>query len=177
MKLSILDTLFHYIFLRKIKIEKLGKEQKEMTILNIKKHVKILFLMIIAMAYCYYIIPKEYPNEISIVLSSLLGVLFVSGTAWYAITFGAIPTRFSDFAVQITAYLFCAFAVSLAAVFSAATIAIPLLSPVLVVAFYALYAASVQYDIVDALKIGIDEAVLEHAKIGRVYFVRELKKK
>jgi hypothetical protein len=174
--MQILFRMFHKIFLHKINLKKLNSEQRSITIDNIKKHTYIFLIMSFSVIYSFFIIYFNYIDKIDTVITSLLGVLFISGAAWFAITFGAIPLRFADFAIDITAFLFASFALSMGAVFAAAIIAVPYLSPILFIAFYSLYNASVKYDIVDALKIGIDDAVLKHAKVGRIYFTRELKK-
>jgi hypothetical protein len=177
MGLNILDKVYYKLFLGRLQLEKLSTEQQEVTEDNIKKHVIIFILMILTAVYSYFIISNYYVEQIDTVLTSLLGVLFISGTAWFAITFGAIPARFMDFAVEITAHLFGALAIALTAVLITSIIALPFFTPVLFLAFIALYSASVKYDVADGLKIGIDEAVLEHAKVGRTYFVRELERK
>ena len=177
MEMNFFCKIYYNLFLNKIDLNKLKKEQKEITIINIKKHLNIFILMTLIMPYCYFIITNYYIDKIDIVISSLLGVLLISGTAWFAITFGAIPIIFCDFAIKTTAHLFASFAFSMAAVFVAASIAVPFLSPILFLCFFTLYSASVKYDIVDALKLGIDEAIYKQAKVGRIYFVGELKKK
>lgn len=174
--MNIICRAYHKTFLGKIDLNKLNKEQRELTEKNTAKHAKIFFSMILIMIYTYFIINNYYLNSIGTVMTALLGVLFISGTAWFAVTFGAIPVRFIDFAVQITAWLFGAFAFSMSMVFVAACIALPFLTPVFFITFFALYVASVKYDIVDALKLGIDEAVYKHSTVGRTYFIRELKK-
>lgn len=171
-----MDDLYFKIFLNKIDRSKLDKDQLEILNLNLKKHMRIFLLLLLVMPYVYFVITNFYADQIDLVISSLFGVLFISGAAWYAISFGAVPVKFMDFAVHITAYLFTSLAVSMAAVLVAASIAVPLLSPILFIAFYSLYAASVKFDVVDALKLGIDETVFQHAKVGRIYFQRELKK-
>lgn len=171
-----LINLYFKIFLGKVERSKLSKEQAYILELNVKKHVKIFILMLMIIPYVYYVISTYYINRIDTVISALFGVLFISGAAWYAISFGAIPIRFMEFAVSITTYLFASLAVSMSAVFIAASIAVPLLSPVLFIVFFALYAASVKFDIVDALKLGIDETIYLNAKADRVYYLRELSK-
>jgi len=168
--------LFQKTFLRELEMDKLDEEHLKLTIQNIKKHVYILIFMMISLIYSYYIIDKYYINDINTVITSLLGVLFVTGSAWYVITFGTIPKRFGILAVNITFFLFASFCVSLAAVLSAAILAVPLMSPVLIFAFGTLYIASVKYDIMDALKLGIDEAIYKHATVAEKYFSNEIKK-
>ncbi|MCK5177496.1 MAG: hypothetical protein KAQ92_07240, partial [Candidatus Aenigmarchaeota archaeon] len=120
MEMNFFCKIYYNLFLNKIDINKLKKEQKEITIINIKKHLNIFILMSLIMPYCYFVITNYYIDKIDIVISSLLGVLLISGTAWFTMTFGAIPISFCDFAVQITAHLFASFAFSMAAVFVAA---------------------------------------------------------
>jgi len=177
MKYGFLNEIFYKIFLNKIDRTKLNEEQNSFLELNVKKHVKIFILILITMPYVYFVITRFYLDKIDIVMTALLGVLFVSGTAWYAISFGTVPARFLEFALEITSYLFAGFTVSLAAVLIAGSIAVPFLIPILFIAFFNLYAASVKYDIADSLKIGIDEAMFKHAIVGRRYFTKELKKK
>jgi hypothetical protein len=168
---------YHKVFLGKIDLNKLNKDQMEITEMNVKKHTKIFLFSILAMVYTYIVISNYYSNSFGTVMTALFGVLFVSGTAWFAITFGAIPARYKDFAVQTTAYLFASFSFSMAAVFIAASVSLPLLTPIFFIAFFALYGASVKYDVADGLKIGIEEAHYKHSVTGRIYYVRELKKK
>lgn len=172
-----MSDLYFKIFLGKIDKSKLDKDQLEVLDLNLKKHVRIFLLLLLVMPYVYFVTTNFYADKIDIVINALFGVLFISGAAWYAISFGAVPVKFMDFAIHITSYLFASLAVSMASVFVAASIAVPLLSPVLFIAFYSLYAASVKFDVVDALKLGIDETVYQHAKVGRLYFLRELEKR
>lgn len=177
MGMNFLDRLYSNFFLSQLRKKELDKDQMELFVLNVKKHRRIFILILFVVPYVYFTISNFYFNQIDTVISSLFGVLLISGTAWYAVTFGAIPVKFMSFAINITAYLFTSLAVSMASVFIAASIATPLLSPVMFIAFYTLYVASVQYDVADALKLGIDETIYQHAKVGRLYFTRELKKK
>lgn len=176
MELNVFYRIYYKLFLGELDLNKLNTEQKELTIINIKKHTHIFLLMLLTLPYTYYILSNFYVDKIDVVMTALLGALFVSGTAWFAITFGAIPERFMNFAIKTTAYLFTAFAVSLTAVFAVGLLEVPLISPILFIIFISLYTASVKYDVVDALKIGIDEAIFKHAKVGRVYFLKQLKK-
>ena len=175
--MNLLYNVYFKIFLRKLSKEKITKEQwDDIVEVNVRKHTKIFALSLLTLIYTYCMVSFFYVSQIDTVITSLLGVLFVSGGAWFAISFGTVPERLIDFAMEITSFLFASFSVSLAAVFAVTIVAVPLLSPVLFIAFFSVYTASAQYDFVDAMKIGIDEAVFEHAKVGKRYFVRELEK-
>ena len=171
-----MNELYFKMFLNKIDRSKLDKDQLEILNLNLKKHLRVFIILLLVMPYVYFVTTYFYSDQIDVVINSLFGVLFISGAAWYSISFGAVPVKFMDFAVHITSYLFTSLAVSMASVFVAASIAVPLLSPILFIAFFTLYAASVKFDVVDALKLGIDETLFQHAKIGRLYFQKELEK-
>lgn len=175
--MNLFYKLYYKIFLSKIALNKLDQEQRELTEINIKKHARIFVIIILAAIFTYFIIYNYYIDKIDTVVVSLLGVLFISGNAWFVMTFGTVPQRFLDLAVQITEHLFCSFAISMAATFVAVSITVPFLTPILFIAFITLYSASVKYDVVDALKLGIDETLYKHAQVGKRYFIRELKKK
>lgn len=168
--MNLIMKLYQKLFLWELEMDKLSKDHYKLTIQNIKKHIYIFIFMSISLAYSYFIIRNNYLNQIDTVITSLLGVLFVTGSAWYVITFGTIPKRFGILAVNITYYLFASFCASLAAVFVAASLAVPYMLPIFIFAFGTLYIASVKYDIMDALKLGIDEAIYKHAEAGEKYF-------
>jgi len=168
--MNFLIKLYQKLFLWELEMDQLDEDHYKLTVQNIKKHIYILIFMSISLVYSYFIIKNNYLDQIGTVITSLLGVLFVTGSAWYVITFGTIPKRFGILAVNITYFLFASFCVSLAAVFIAASLAVPYMLPIFIFAFGTLYIASVKYDIMDALKLGIDEAIYKHAEAGEKYF-------
>lgn len=143
---------------------------------NTKKYLRVFLLSSFIAAYVLTIEHFLYPASSELILNALFGILFISGTAWFAITFGAVPERFGGFAIKITAQLFSAFTISLFSVLVTACLSLPWLSPVFIIAFLALYSASVRYDIMDGLRIGVYETLFQQAKLGKIYFGQNIRK-
>ena len=138
---------------------------------NIAKHRKALWINIVSTACVYWgllSIPKESAETL---ILALLGPVMVFGGAWFAITFGGIPSRLLDIAMTITFWMFTAFLLSVSAMF----IAVAFISPpqiwfVLAIVFWSGYVSCVQYDATDGLKVGLDEAVLKHSRAALRFY-------
>lgn len=171
-----LQKLYNSILFSDIHLGELLETQKGMFVANTRKHLKVFVLSVVVAGYVLGVEQYLYPNSSDTILNALFGILFISGTAWFAISFGAVPERFGQFAIKITTQLFSAFTISLFSVLVTACLSLPWLSPVFVLAFLALYCASVRYDIMDGLKLGVDETVFQQAKLGKIYFGQNIRK-
>jgi hypothetical protein len=110
-------------------------------------------------------------GSLNTVITSLIAPVMVMGTAWFAISFGAIPARLLNVSMVITFWMYLAFKLSLTTMFIAiAFIVDPLLWPVLATIYVAIDFSCSLYDTVDALKAGLDEAVLKHSRAALIYY-------
>ena len=150
-------------------------EEKAILFDNTWKHVKIAIVGLIFLPYLVFV--SLGIENILLVLTGLLGVIMVFGSAWFVITFGAVPARLMRMAINLSFWMFLAFVLSLEATAVVLCIALPLLTPVLAVVFFGAYIASVKYDTADSLKLGLEPAQFQLARYGTKYFRRELKKK
>src|SRR5207248_1127681 len=96
----------------------------------------------------------------------------ITGGAWYSVSFGGIPEKFINVALILTRLMFLSFTFSM-------TLLIALLcrlTPwpiglfVLIPTYSALYVASIFYDNLDGLKIGLDTTLLKFSRATLNYY-------
>lgn len=141
---------------------------------NLNKHRLVLWLNIVFIAYLYLYglaaILKH--GDPAVVVTGLLAPAMITGGAWYAVSFGGIPEKFISSALVLTFCMFLAFTLSM-------TLLIALLCKLtpwpigafcLVPTYAGLYIASILYDNLDGLKIGLDTALLKFSRAALNYY-------
>lgn len=170
-----IDPAFWVIWLVCLQIVRskdLSQPQREFISRNIRKHRTILWINIIITTIYelddhYWGMPLN-PNELSLIVGVLIAPAFITGGAWFAITFGAIPTFLLDQAINVTFWMFLSFSASLNLMGLVLAAHAPMLITVI---FYTIILscliASILYDNIDGLKIGLDQVLLKsgHATI------------
>lgn len=132
---------------------------------NIRKHRKVLWINVLAIALVWLGLRDTPPSAIGTVITALLAPVMVLGGAWFAISFGGVPKKLIDIAMATTLWMFIAFVVSLSAMFiSVGFVTSPYLWPVLALIYIAGITACIQYDTADGLKAGLDDAMLKHSR-------------
>jgi hypothetical protein len=141
---------------------------------NLNKHRLILWLNIILVGYlsAYGLDAILKHGDPAVVVTGLLAPAMITGGAWYAVSFGGIPEKFISSALVLTFCMFLAFTLSM-------TLLIGLLCKLtpwpigtffLVPIYGGLYVASILYDNLDGLKIGLDTALLKFSRAALNYY-------
>ncbi len=140
--------------------------------LNIEKHRFVLFLSTMFSLLAWWGISTSEKESLNELVIALLAPAFVTGGAWFAITFGGVQEKLLGAAVSLTKWMFAAFSISLLTMFIALAHIVPWqLTIVLAVITFLVLLSAITYDNVDSLKIGLDDALRRHsltmmAKLG-----------
>ncbi|HSS47393.1 MAG TPA: hypothetical protein VLX28_00470, partial [Thermoanaerobaculia bacterium] len=95
----------------------------------------------------------------------------ITGGAWYNLTFGGISEKFLGTAMRLTYWMFLAFSLSMTLLVILLCYLTPWPLRVVLVAVYGgLYIASILYDNVDGLKIGLDTTMLRFSRASLNYY-------
>jgi len=141
---------------------------------NLNKHRLVLWLNVILAAYLAFsgLAAILKFGDPSTVVTGLLAPAMITGGAWYAVSFGGIPEKFISSAFVLTFCMFLAFTLSI-------TLLVALLfklTPWPVGVFFllpiyaGLYLASILYDNLDGLKIGLDTALLKFSRASLNFY-------
>ena len=150
----------------------LNRYESKIVELNIRKHRQVLWMTAALGALAWYGIGKADKKDLNELVVALLAPAFVTGGAWFAVTFGGVQEKLLDAAIGLTKWMFAAFSVSLVTMFIALAQILPWPLTIVIGAIIALVLLSaVTYDNVDSLKIGLDDALRRHsltmlAKLG-----------
>lgn len=131
---------------------------------NINKHRTVLWANVVAALTLFHSLKSLSITELNSLISALMAPAFVTGAAWFAITFGGVPQRLLPLAINITLWMFAAFTVSLTTMFMSLYFILPI--PIFLVFGFivlAIVISAARYDNVDGLKAGLDEALRMHA--------------
>jgi hypothetical protein len=170
---KLLDPFYWYLRIahRRLFKAELKKEERAFIAKNINKHRLIQWLNLLAAIFVFYTLQAVSPDKIGTVITALIAPVMVMGTAWFAISFGAIPARLIELSLEITFWVYLAFKLSLTVMFLAIGVITPaLLWPVLILIYIAIDFSCAQYDTCDGLKAGLDEALLKHSRAAIIYY-------
>lgn len=173
--------LYQALFLRRI-TRLATEEQMEAVNENTIKHLKVMAVMILLVPIAVFLklAPILCESELLLRLAgkvdptNLTAVIMVMGGAWFFITFGAVPKALEKVAMDITLWMFMGFILSLEWLIIFMIIESPLSAPPLLLIFWSVYAAAVQYDTMDIFKAGLDESQLKFSRLGRVVYLEQL---
>ena len=156
--------------------EPVGLDLAELEFLveNLLKHRKILWCNIILATFLHFwgLESIAAVGDPAVVVSGLLAPAMVTGAAWYTVSFGGIPEKFVRLAVVLTLWMFLAFSLSmtlLTALLCSLT-PWPIGAFVLMPIYVGLYLASMWYDNIDGLKIGLDSTLLKFSRASLNYY-------
>lgn len=141
---------------------------------NLNKHRIVLWLNLILSGYLAAsgldAILKH--GDPTVVVTGLLAPAMITGGAWYAVSFGGIPEKFISSAFVLTFCMFLAFTLSMTLLISLLCKLTPW--PVgtffLIPIYGGLYVASILYDNLDGLKIGLDTALLKFSRASLNFY-------
>jgi len=138
---------------------------------NIVKHRKVLWLNVGSAILVIITLRSAESAIVGSLINALIAPVMVMGTAWFAVSFGGVPTKLMKVAMSITFWLFTAFTVSLTTMFLAVGFVSPLtIWPVLLLVYMSAIISCILYDTVDGLKVGLDDAQLKHSRAALLYY-------
>lgn len=166
----ILDPMFWVAFLFSAFLlkRKYGLNRTEIAFImdNVSKHRFVLWVNAIGGMLFYYGLKDSNIGQLGSLISILIAPAFISGSAWFAITFGGVSQKLLDIALLVTLWMFSAFSLSLTAMSIAAYFISNgnwlVLSVLIFINIGVIYSA-ILYDHVDGLKVGLDEALKNHS--------------
>ena len=141
---------------------------------NLKKHRLILWINLLLTVYLSAggLDAIFRSGDQGIVVTGLLAPAVITGAAWYAVSFGGIPEKFIGTALILTTLMFLSFSLSMTLL----TALLCKLTPwpvglfILIPVYAALYIASLLYDNLDGLKIGLDSTLLKFSRASLAYY-------
>lgn len=146
-------------------------ESDELMILdNIKKHRWIAWVNAFSAVYMAFFGLDTILNvddvDVSIIVTGLLAPAMVTGSAWFNVSFGGIPSTYIRSALLITSTMFLSFSLSitLLTVILIGIVHWAIAACILIPIYLALYIACILYDNTDGLKIGLDETQLKFSR-------------
>lgn len=153
----------------------LEKNEKAFLMDNAKKHIQSLLGMIAMLPFMIYGLHIADRAMLPVLVGGLVSPVVVTGTAWFVITFGAVPEKLLGIAMVLTRKMFGAFTESLTLAFLAVGWVCPWpLWVVLAMIWIKVYHAAFLYDCVDGLKTGLEPTMLENCRYGTKFFRRQL---
>src|ERR1051325_160233 len=141
---------------------------------NLKKHRLILWINLLLTVYLSAggLDAIFRSGDQGIVVTGLLAPAVITGAAWYAVSFGGIPEKCIGTALILTTLMFLSFSLSMTLL----TALLCKLTPwpvglfILIPVYAALYIASLLYDNLDGLKIGLDSTLLKFSRASLAYY-------
>ncbi len=153
---------------------KLQTNETYIVLKNVEKHRQVLWANVLFGYLAWYGINQADSTRIGELVSLLLAPALVTGSAWFAISFGGVQEKLLDAAIDLTKWMFMAFTISLVTMAIALFMIVPW--PVAVVVGFIIFLvafAAITYDNVDSLKIGLDDALRRHS-LTMLYRLRKL---
>lgn len=153
--------------------EELDYADMDFLVENLLKHRFILWLNV---ALAIYMILFGLSSIFSqgnseIVITGLLAPAVITGGAWYNLTFGGISEKFLGTAMSLTRWMFLAFSLSMTLLVALLCYLSPWpVAAILVLIYVGMYVASILYDNVDGLKIGLDTTMLRFSRASLNYY-------
>lgn len=162
------------IVLRKFNGSNISRNESTFIHKNITKHHAVLWINLFATFFIILGLRTIDVDKIGALAVALLGPVAVLGTAWFSVSFGGIPAKLLDVAMEVTFWMFTSFVVSLTTMFLSLAVISPLyLAPVLLLIYLSVIISAIQYDTADCLKSGLDDALLKHSRVALRYYERQ----
>ncbi|MCB9805828.1 hypothetical protein H6775_01555 [Candidatus Nomurabacteria bacterium] len=174
MKINTFDPF--YILLKKVILPDFFRHKfsdKETLFLaeNTRKHSNSLWLVSVFAIIAHFGFVLLDSSEILTVIFILLGIATISGSAWFSISFGGVPIKFINSALQVTFWLLFSFELSLVMSVMAIYVVAPTLLVIpLIAVVCGIVLAAIKYDTVDGFKVGLDDYLLKHSRAALVYY-------
>jgi len=133
---------------------------------NVSKHRWVFWIATIIGVSTYIGLLELGDDKAAIqgLISVLLAPAFVTGSAWFAITFGGIKEDLLVAALGLTMWMFGAFVGSMVMMAVSVSFILPIyITCALIAIILMVIYAAITYDNVDALKIGLDDALRKNS--------------
>jgi hypothetical protein len=141
---------------------------------NVDKHRLVQWINFLSSILVFFALQKVSQGDMGTVISALLAPVMVMGGAWFAVSFGAIPSKLIECSMSVTFWMYTAFKVSLSTMLLAISFITPwMLWPVLGLIYVAVDFSCIQYDTADGLKAGLDDALLKHSRAALLFYKRQ----
>ena len=134
---------------------------------NIDKHRKVIWVNLLGGLMVFTSLMGNSPEQLTALVSVLMAPAFITGGAWFAITFGGVPEKLLDAALIITLWMFSAFTLSLTTMSILAYYILDgnwLILSVLLFINFAVILSAILYDNIDGLKVGLDETLKSNSQ-------------
>lgn len=142
---------------------------------NARKHLRALVSLVMLVPLMVLGLAQAKPEILPVLVGGLAAPVFVTGAAWFVITFGVVPEQLLGVAMILTRRMFTAFLLSLTLCFIAVGWVCPWpLWLILAIVWWLTWSAAFLYDCVDGLKTGLEPALLENSRYGTKFFRRQL---
>ncbi len=165
---------FYYLLrfiLRSFSKKELTPTDEQAILDNIDKHRKVQWVNLFFSGLVIFGLFQTNNEQIGNLINVLIAPVMVMGGAWFGISFGGIPEKMLDVALETTFWMFCAFLISLSTMFIAIFFITPLmLWPVFGMIYLSAVVSCIIYDTADSLKIGLDEYALRHSRAALRYY-------
>jgi len=131
---------------------------------NIRKHRAVFWITLFGGSLAWYGVSISPKGNMGEIVAAMLAPSVVTGTAWFAISFGGVQEKLLKAAIDLTKWMFAAFMLSLVTMAIAIMQVVSWPVSLVVWSIIALVIFSaITYDNVDSLKIGLDDALRRHS--------------
>lgn len=152
----------------------LPRADTEFLVDNLKKHRWVLWSNIVLAVYLAVSGLRAIAanGDPAVVVTGLLAPAMITGAAWYTISFGGVPEKFLSLALTLTGWMFLSFTLSMTLLTGLLCYITPwpvglfVITPI----YLSLYIASVLYDSLDGLKVGLDSTLLKFSRATLSYY-------
>lgn len=163
--------LFLHLILRRFLKSGLEVRETLFVLNNINKHRKVLWINLICATLVFLALRETRVEDMGVLITCLIAPVMLTGTAWFAISFGGVPAKLIEVAMSITFWMFTAFMISLTTMFLTVCYILPFfIWPVLFLIYLGVIVSCILYDTCDGLKAGLDDALLTHSKTAIRYY-------
>ncbi|PIR04376.1 MAG: hypothetical protein COV59_00835 [Candidatus Magasanikbacteria bacterium CG11_big_fil_rev_8_21_14_0_20_39_34] len=165
--------LLRFVVLRRLYKANLSPAQFAFLEDNTGKQRLSLWVTLIVSVPLYFGVVQSEGNQDRL-LMGMIGFVAVTGSGWYVLSFGGIPAKLLDAAMEITFYMWTSFVCALTATLLVLiTMFPPLCWPALFIIYLGAIFSGMQYDTTDGMKIGLDETLQRHSRAALQYYKRE----
>lgn len=174
---NIIDPLYWVAFYISAPILRYPLLAKEISFVhdNIHKHRRVLWMNVATMLLVWWGLRGRGKDEMNALINSLMAPAFITGGAWFAITFGGVPTKLLPLALNITLWMFAAFTIAMTTMLTSLSFILPWqLLIVFGFILFAIIVSAARYDNVDGLKVGLDDALRTHSLTHLEYLTKTL---
>ena len=165
--------LLRFVVLRRLYHADLDPAQEAFLKVNTDKQRLSLWVTLLVSVPLYFGVIQSEGN-LDRLLMGMIGIVAVTGSGWYVLSFGGIPSKLLDAAMEITFYMWTGFVCALTATMIVLiTMFPPLCWPALLLIYAGAVFSGMQYDTVDGMKIGLDETLHRHSRAALRFYAEQ----